>query len=182
MPLSESALIGKHNAYNSLAAGIVARIFELKKEVIKESMASFHNLEHRLEFIAKINDIRFINDSKATNVNSTWYALETFEQPIIWIAGGVDKGNDYTDLIPLVQKKVKAIVCLGEDNRPIHEAFAKEVDLIVNTKSAQEAAKISYQLASKGDLVLLSPACASFDLFEDYEDRGRQFKQAVRSL
>ncbi len=182
MSIYDLALSGNHNVYNSMAAGIVANLIDLRKDTIRESMNHFQNVEHRLEFVNKINDVRYINDSKATNVNSTWYALETLDKPIVWIAGGVDKGNDYELLVPLVKEKVKAIVCMGEDNRKIHEAFLKHVDLIVNTNSAKEAVKMSHYLADKGDTVLLSPACASFDLFENYEDRGRQFKKAVRNL
>ena len=182
MFIYELALQGKHNLYNSMAAGVVANLFDLRKDVIRESFTSFKSLEHRLEFVAKIHGIDFINDSKATNVNSTWYALETMSKPLIWIAGGVDKGNDYGTLQPLVKDKVKAIVCLGKNITPIHEAFQKDVDLIVNTSSAEEAVKMAYHLAKKGDAVLLSPACASFDIFKNYEDRGRQFKKAVRDL
>jgi UDP-N-acetylmuramoylalanine--D-glutamate ligase len=142
----------------------------------------FKGLEHRLEFVAKVQGVEYINDSKATNVNSAWYALESMTKPVIWIAGGIDKGNDYEILKPLVRKKVKAIVCLGLDNLKIHEAFSRHVDLIVNTTSAEDAVRMASKIAVKGDVVLLSPACASFDLFENYEDRGNQFKQAVLSL
>jgi UDP-N-acetylmuramoylalanine--D-glutamate ligase len=182
MTINDLALQGKHNLYNSMAAGIVAKVFELRNETIRESMGNFRNIEHRLEFVAKISGISFINDSKATNVNSTWYALESMTSNVVLILGGVDKGNDYNMLKDLVKQKVKAIVCLGKDNRRIHEAFDDLTPIIVNTFSAQEAAQVAYHLAKKGDTVLLSPACASFDLFKNYEDRGRQFKQAVKEL
>ena len=182
MFIYDLALQGKHNLYNSMAAGIIANLFDLRKEVVRESMMNFENLEHRIEFVAKVQGIEFINDSKGTNVNSTWYALETMSKPIIWIAGGKDKGNDYSTLKELVKEKVTTIICMGVDNRRIHDAFSKDVDLIVNTGSAIEAVKMAYHLGNKGDVVLLSPACASFDLFENYEDRGRQFKSAVRAL
>ncbi len=182
MYINELALVGQHNTYNSMAAGIVGHIYGLRKDLIRESLQDFENVEHRLEFVAKVGGIEFINDSKATNVNSAWYALECTDAPMIWIAGGQDKGNDYTILKPLVREKVKFIVCLGKDNRKIHEAFMNDVDMIVNTTSAKEAVQIAYRFAAKGDKVLLSPACASFDLFENYEDRGRQFKKAVRDL
>ncbi|WP_225872374.1 UDP-N-acetylmuramoyl-L-alanine--D-glutamate ligase [Pedobacter frigidisoli] len=180
--LTDLALQGKHNIYNSMASGIVAKRLELKNETIRESMGNFKNIEHRLEHVAKISGIDFINDSKATNVNSTWYALESVNTDIVLIMGGVDKGNDYDMLKDLVQSKVKAIVCLGKDNKRIHDAFEDDVDIIVNTFSADEAAQIAFHLAKRGDTVLLSPACASFDLFKNYEDRGNQFKAAVREL
>jgi UDP-N-acetylmuramoylalanine--D-glutamate ligase len=182
MSIHELALQGKHNIYNSMASGIVAKVLELRNPEIRESMTSFKSIEHRLESVAVISGISFINDSKATNVNSTWYALESMTSDVILILGGVDKGNDYSMLKDLVKQKVKAIVCLGKDNRRIHDAFEDLVEVIVNTYSAQEAATVSYHLATKGDTVLLSPACASFDLFKNYEDRGRQFKQAVKEL
>lgn len=182
MSISELALQGKHNIYNSMASGIVAKVLELRNATIRDSMADFQAIEHRLEFVAKISGISFINDSKATNVNSTWYALESMTSDVVLILGGVDKGNDYSMLHDLVKQKVKAIVCLGKDNRRIHEAFENDVEIIVNTHSAQEAARVAYHLAEKGDTVLLSPACASFDLFKNYEDRGNQFKQAVKEL
>jgi len=182
MSINDLALQGKHNVYNSMASGIIAKVLELRNETIRESMGSFKNIEHRLEFVAKISGISFINDSKATNVNSTWYALESVSAPVVLILGGVDKGNDYNMLKDLVKHKVKAIVCLGKDNRRIHDAFEDDVEIIVNTFSAQEAAQVAYHLAKKGDTVLLSPACASFDLFKNYEDRGTQFKQAVKEL
>jgi len=182
MSITELALQGKHNIYNSMASGIVAKLLELRDPLIRESMGNFKNIEHRLESVGKISGISFINDSKATNVNSTWYALESMTSDVILILGGVDKGNDYSMLKDLVRQKVKAIVCLGKDNKRIHDAFENVVDVIVNTYSAQEAVQVSYHLATKGDTVLLSPACASFDLFKNYEDRGRQFKQAVKEL
>jgi len=182
MSITELALQGKHNIYNSMASGIVAKVLELRNETIRESMGDFRNIEHRLEFVAKISGISFINDSKATNVNSTWYALESMTTDVILILGGVDKGNDYTMLKDLVKQKVKGIVCLGKDNKRIHDAFEDDVEIIVNTSSAAEAAQIAFHMAKKGDTVLLSPACASFDLFKNYEDRGRQFKNAVMEL
>ncbi|MCX8479195.1 MAG: UDP-N-acetylmuramoyl-L-alanine--D-glutamate ligase [Chitinophagales bacterium] len=182
MSIYELSLQGKHNQHNSLAAGIAANIVNVRNEIIRESMRDFENLEHRMEPVLTIKGIDFINDSKATNVNSTWYALESINKPVIWIAGGLDKGNDYTVLQSLVKEKVKAIICLGKDNRKIHEAFARYVDMIGNTQSAHEAVMMAYHLGQSGDAVLMSPACASFDLFENYEDRGLQFKAAVRSL
>jgi UDP-N-acetylmuramoylalanine--D-glutamate ligase len=182
MTIEELALQGKHNVYNSMAGGIAARLLEVRKDAIRESLSDFQSVEHRLEFVSRINNIDFINDSKATNVNSTWYALESMNTPVVWIVGGVDKGNDYESLLELVQSKVKAIVCLGKDNSKIIAAFSGRVETIVEAGSAQEAVALSYRLATKGDSVLLSPACASFDMFENYEDRGRQFKAAVRGL
>ena len=182
MSIAELALQGKHNIYNSMASGIVAKLLDLSDPVLRDSMSNFKNIEHRLESVGNISGIRFINDSKATNVNSTWYALESMTSDVVLILGGVDKGNDYSMLRDLVRQKVKAIVCLGKDNKRIHEAFDNDVDIIVNTYSAQEAAQVAYHLAEKGDTVLLSPACASFDLFKNYEDRGNQFKLAVKEL
>jgi len=182
MSISELALQGKHNIYNSMASGIVAKVLELRNDSIRESMGNFKNIEHRLEFVAKISDVTYINDSKATNVNSTWYALESVGTDVVLIMGGVDKGNDYAMLKDLVKSKVRAIVCLGRDNKRIHEAFEDDVEIIVNTFSAAEAVQVSYHLAKKGNTVLLSPACASFDLFKNYEDRGNQFKAAVKEL
>jgi UDP-N-acetylmuramoylalanine--D-glutamate ligase len=182
MSITELALQGKHNIYNSMASGIVAKVLELRNDTLRESLATFKNIEHRLESVGKISGISFINDSKATNVNSTWYALESMTSDVVLILGGVDKGNDYSMLKDLVKQKVKAIVCLGKDNQRIHEAFEDLVDIIVNTSSAAEAAQTAYHLATKGDTVLLSPACASFDLFKNYEDRGNQFKAAVKEL
>ncbi|MBC7915039.1 MAG: UDP-N-acetylmuramoyl-L-alanine--D-glutamate ligase [Pyrinomonadaceae bacterium] len=182
MSITELALQGKHNIYNSMASGIVAKVLELRNESIRESMGNFKNIEHRLEHAGRISGIDFINDSKATNINSTWYALESMTTDVVLILGGVDKGNDYAMLKDLVRGKVNAIVCLGKDNKRIHDAFEDDVDVIVNTFSASEAVQIAYHLAKKGDTVLLSPACASFDLFRNYEDRGNQFKAAIREL
>ncbi|WP_316750711.1 UDP-N-acetylmuramoyl-L-alanine--D-glutamate ligase [Pedobacter gandavensis] len=182
MSITELALQGKHNVYNSMAAGIVAKILDIKNSVIRESMSDFKNIEHRLENVGKISGVEYINDSKATNVNSTWYALESVNPGVILIMGGVDKGNDYSMLKDLVREKVRAIVCLGRDNKRIHEAFEDDVEVIVNTFSANEAVQVAYHLANKGNTVLLSPACASFDLFKNYEDRGNQFKMAVKEL
>jgi UDP-N-acetylmuramoylalanine--D-glutamate ligase len=182
MSIYDFALKGKHNQYNTMAAGIAAVTIGLRKDKIREAIQSFESLEHRMEPVATVRGVEFINDSKATNVNSTWYALESMTRPTILILGGVDKGNDYELLKELVKEKVKAIVCMGTDNRKIHEAFGNEVSLIVNTESASEAVQAAFHFADKGDVVLLSPACASFDLFKNYEDRGRQFKEAVRDL
>jgi UDP-N-acetylmuramoylalanine--D-glutamate ligase len=173
---------GKHNTYNTMAAAIMSSLLDVRKDNIRESLTHFQNVEHRLENLGKVYGVEYINDSKATNVNSTWYALESMEKPIIWIAGGVDKGNDYSSIKPLVKEKVKLIVCLGLDNRKIHQAFQSDVDMIINTSSAKEAVHVASRMASNGDAVLLSPACASFDLFENYEERGRLFKQAVKNL
>jgi len=182
MSIHDLALKGKHNTQNSLASGITGKILEIRNESIRESLSDFKNVEHRLEFVAKVNGIEFINDSKATNVNSTWYALESMDKPTVWVVGGIDKGNDYDQLKALVKEKVKAIICLGIDNAKIKEAFADVVDEIVETNTAYKAVEASYRLAQKEETVLLSPACASFDLFESYEDRGKQFKNAVRNL
>lgn len=182
MTIEQLALQGKHNVYNSMAASLTARIVDVRKEIIRESLQDFQNVEHRLEFVASINGIEFINDSKATNVNSTWYALESMEKPVVWICGGQDKGNDYNELLDLVKTRVKAIICLGKDNRKIIAAFKDVVEMIVETDNAMDAVAASYKIGKKGDAVLLSPACASFDLFQNYEDRGMQFKAAVRSL
>lgn len=182
MSIHDLALKGRHNQYNSMAAGISARIAGLRKEKIRESFTTFEGLEHRLEFVATVRGVDFINDSKATNVNSVWFALESMTQPVVLILGGLDKGNDYNEIMDLVKEKVKAIVCLGIDNKPIHDAFDDVVDEVVDTQSATDAVRAAHALAEKGDAVLLSPACASFDLFKNYEDRGRQFKAAVRAL
>jgi UDP-N-acetylmuramoylalanine--D-glutamate ligase len=182
MTIHELALKGRHNIYNSMAAAIAGKVLNIRKDEIRESLADFQGVEHRLEPVITVCGIDFINDSKATNVNSTWYALECMENEIVWIVGGVDKGNDYSELFPMVRKKVKAIVCLGKDNRKIVEVFKDKVATIVETSSMEEAVRSSYYLAKKGETVLLSPCCASFDLFKNYEDRGRQFKQAVRNL
>jgi UDP-N-acetylmuramoylalanine--D-glutamate ligase len=182
MSISKLTLQGKHNIKNTMAATLASQLLNVRSQSIKESLSNFEGAEHRLENVQKVNGVQFINDSKATNVNATFYALECMEQPTVWIVGGVDKGNDYTDLLPLVREKVKAIVCLGEDNEKIKHVFSNIVDMIIETAGAEEAVKVAYKLASKGDTVLLSPACASFDLFDNYEDRGRQFKTAVRNL
>ena len=182
MSIHELALKGKHNTQNALAAGIAGRLLEVRKDLVRESLGDFINAEHRMEFVAKVNGIEFINDSKATNINATWFALESMEKPTIWIVGGVDKGNDYSELINLVKQKVKAIICLGVDNSKVIEAFSGVVETIVEANSALEAVAFGYQLGKKEEVVLLSPACASFDLFENYEDRGNQFKKAVKSL
>jgi len=182
MLIQNLALQGKHNLYNSMAAGISARVLEISEETIRESFKDFRNLEHRLEYVMSVHGIDFINDSKSTTVNSTWWALESFHRPIVLILGGEDKGNDYSMLKSLVKEKVKAIVCLGKDNSKIHAAFKKSVDVIVDTVSAEEAVNVSFKMAKSGDIVLLSPACASFDLFKNYEERGRRFKAAVRAL
>ncbi len=182
MSIHELALQGKHNLHNSMASAIAARVLDIRKEVIRESLSDFQGVEHRLEFVANVHGIEFVNDSKATNINSTWYALESVTKPVIWIVGGVDKGNDYTELMALVKEKVKAIICLGTDNGKIINAFRGTVETIVEAQSAQQAVHLGYDLGTNGDMVLLSPACASFDLFENYEDRGRQFKIAVKGL
>jgi UDP-N-acetylmuramoylalanine--D-glutamate ligase len=182
MTIHDLALKGRHNIFNSMAAAIAGKVLTIRKEIIRESLSDFQGVEHRLEPVITVYGINFINDSKGTNVNSTWYALECMETDVVWIAGGIDKGNDYSELFPMVKQKVKAIVCLGKDNRKITEAFRDIVPTIVETSSMEEAVRSSYYLAKKGQTVLLSPACASFDLFINYEDRGRQFKQAVRNL
>jgi UDP-N-acetylmuramoylalanine--D-glutamate ligase len=182
MYTSELILRGRHNTYNSMAAAIIANALDIRKDVIREGLTDFQNVEHRLEQVATIRGVDYINDSKATNVNSAWYALESMDKPTIWIAGGVDKGNDYAMLSELVKEKVRIIVCMGLDNTKIHEAFGKNVDMIFNTSSAQEAVHVAAKMAKPGEAVLLSPACASFDLFKNYEDRGRQFKAAVKNL
>ncbi len=182
MPISNLILQGKHNTKNAMAATMAAQLLKVRKQSIKESLSNFEGAEHRLENVKKVRDVYYINDSKATNVNATFYALECMDKTTVWIVGGVDKGNDYTDLLPLVREKVKAIVCLGLDNQKIIETFGNVVDIVVETVGAEEAVKVSQKLAERGDAVLLSPACASFDLFDNYEDRGRQFKQAVRNL
>lgn len=182
MQFNELALSGKHNVSNSMASAITANLLELRKDVIRESLEHFQNAEHRLEFVANVHGVKFINDSKATNVNSAWFALESMDRPVIWIAGGTDKGNDYNELSQLVADKVKAIICLTKDSSKIRKAFGKIVATIADTESAEQAVKTAYNISTPGDVVLLSPACASFDLFENYEDRGRQFKAAVKSL
>lgn len=182
MRINNLALKGKHNLYNSMAAGVAARLEDISDELIKESLSDFEGVEHRLEKVTKVRGVQYINDSKATNVNSTWYALECMSEPVIWIVGGVDKGNDYDELKEVVALKVKAIVCLGVDNSKIVQAFKDIVPIIEETESMQDAVKTSYQMGKKGDVVLLSPACASFDLFEDYEERGKAFKFCVSEL
>ena len=182
MPTTSLALEGKHNTKNAMAASTVAQLLRIRKETIRASMENFQGVEHRLEKVLKINNVQYINDSKATNVNATYYALESMESETIWIVGGVDKGNNYEELLSLVNEKVKAIICLGIDNSKIFEAFGNCVDVMMETQSMAEAVQMAYRVADKGNTVLLSPACASFDLFENYEDRGRQFKNAVRNL
>ena len=182
MSVHELSLKGRHNTYNSMAAGIAGNVLKIRNEVIREALMDFQGVEHRLEEVTKVHGINFINDSKATNVNSTWYALESVKGRIVWIVGGVDKGNDYSELFNLVENKVNAIVCLGKDNARVIKAFEGKVEEIVETESMEDAVKTAYYLGRDGETVLLSPACASFDLFESFEDRGRQFKDAVRSL
>ncbi len=176
------ALEGKHNLKNAMAATSVAKLMKIRKATIRESLSNFQGVEHRLEKVLKIQNVQYINDSKATNVNATFFALDSMNSPTVWIVGGVDKGNDYGELLPLVNEKVKAIVCLGVDNRKIIDAFGNIVDVMVEVSTMNEAVKMAQRIAEKGDSVLLSPACASFDLFENFEDRGRQFKQAVQNL
>jgi UDP-N-acetylmuramoylalanine--D-glutamate ligase len=182
MPTSHLSLEGKHNIKNAMAATTVAQLLRIRKETIRESLSDFQAVEHRLEKVLKIQNVQYINDSKATNVNATFFALDSMKTPTVWIVGGVDKGNDYSELMELVNEKVKAIICLGVDNKKIIDAFGDVVDELVEVTSMSEAVKKAYRIAEKGDTVLLSPACASFDLFENYEDRGRQFKQAVKDL
>lgn len=182
MPTTNLALEGKHNIKNAMAASTVAYLLKIRKQTIRESLENFQGVEHRLEEVLKINKVQYINDSKATNVNATYYALESMDAPTVWIVGGVDKGNNYEELFPFVNEKVKAIICLGVDNEKLMTTFSNMVDIIVETQFMSEAVKIAYKIAEAGDNVLLSPACASFDLFENYEDRGRQFKNAVRNL
>ena len=182
MLTSQLSLEGKHNVKNALAATSVAQLLKIRKATIRESLADFQGVEHRLEKVLKIQNVQYINDSKATNVNATFYALDSMTSPTVWIVGGVDKGNDYSELMELVNKNVKSIICLGIDNKKIIEAFGNVVDELIEVSSMTEAVRQAYKMAEKGDAVLLSPACASFDLFENYEDRGRQFKQAVQNL
>jgi len=182
MTTQKLALKGQHNTKNAMAAATVANLLNIRKATIRESLEGFQGVEHRLEQVLKIGNVKYINDSKATNVNATFYALDSMNSPTVWIVGGVDKGNDYRDLYPLVNEKVKAIICLGIDNTKLMSHFGNMVDIIIETQSMTEAVKIAYKVSEKGDNVLLSPACASFDLFENYEDRGRQFKNAVRNL
>ena len=182
MPIPKLGLQGQHNTKNAMAASTVSKLLSIRKETIRRSLENFQGVEHRLENVLKINNVKYINDSKGTNVNATFYALDSMEAPTVWIVGGVDKGNDYSELFPLVNEKVKAIICLGLENDKIIRAFGNVVDIMVETHSMEDAVKVAYRLSKRGDAVLLSPACASFDLFEDYEDRGRQFKSAVRNL
>jgi UDP-N-acetylmuramoylalanine--D-glutamate ligase len=182
MSIYDFALKGKHNQYNTMAASIAASTLGIRKEKIREAVSNFHNLEHRMEFVATVKGVDFINDSKATNVNSTWYALESMQKPTVLILGGVDKGNDYELIADLVKDKVKAIVCMGTDNEKLLSFFKGKVANIVEVDSASKAVQSAFSLADKNDVVLLSPACASFDLFKNYEDRGRQFKEAVKEL
>lgn len=182
IPTGSISLEGKHNMKNAMAAASVAKLMKIRKDTIRESLSNFQGVEHRLEKVLKIGNVWYINDSKATNVNATFFALDSMTSPTIWIVGGVDKGNDYAELMPLVREKVKAIVCLGVDNRKIIDAFGNVVDVMVEVGSMTDAVRTAQMLAEKGDTVLLSPACASFDLFENYEDRGRQFKRAVQNL
>jgi UDP-N-acetylmuramoylalanine--D-glutamate ligase len=182
MNVEDFAIKGKHNQYNTMAAGISAAVMGIRKEKIRDAIQTFKSLEHRMSTVATIRGVEFINDSKATNVNSTWYALESMTKPVILILGGVDKGNDYSFIKDLVKEKVKAIVCMGIDNTKIHEAFGNDVQLMINTQSAKDAVQAAFHFADKGDVVLLSPACASFDLFKNYEDRGMQFIEAVKDL
>ncbi len=182
MPINELSLEGKHNVKNAMAATSVAQLMRIRKETIRESLSNFQGVEHRLEKVLKIQNVQYINDSKATNINSTYYALDSMTTPTVWIVGGVDKGNDYDELMQLVREKVKAIVALGVDNQKIVNAFGNVVDVLIETTSMSEAVKIAQKMAEKGDTVLLSPACASFDLFENYEERGKQFKNAVQNL
>ena len=180
--LQELALGGKHNIYNSMAAALAAKAMDIDNQAIREGLATFEAVEHRLEKVLSIKDVLYINDSKATNVDAAWYALECQTRPVVWIVGGTDKGNDYSTLVPLVKEKVKAIICLGVDNTKIHNAFGEHIDRMYDVTSAQDAVKKAHAIAQPGDVVLLSPCCASFDLFKNYEDRGRQFKEAVRNL
>ena len=182
MSVFDFALKGKHNQYNTMAACVAATTLDIRKDKIRDAVMDFQGLEHRMEHVATVRGVEFINDSKATNVNSTWYALESMTKPVVLILGGVDKGNDYSLIADLVKDKVKAIICLGTDNRKIHEAFGNVVNPIVNTNNAIDAVQASFHFSAKGDVVLLSPACASFDLFKNYEDRGTQFKKAVKEL
>jgi UDP-N-acetylmuramoylalanine--D-glutamate ligase len=182
MNIFDFALKGKHNQYNTMAAAVASSVVGIRKDRIRDAVASFESLEHRMEKVATIKGVDYINDSKATNVNSTWFALESMEKPVVLILGGVDKGNDYGLIRDMVQEKVKALICMGVDNQKIHEAFGDVVPVLVDAGSAADAVKKAYELSQKGDIVLLSPACASFDLFKNYEDRGNQFKQAVLDL
>lgn len=182
MTLEELALQGRHNVYNSMAAGVASRLIDIRKDTIKQCLSDFQSIPHRLEQISIVHGVTYINDSKATNVNSAWYALESQNTPIVWIAGGIDKGNDYSKLYKLVKQRVKVLICLGTDNRKLVEAFIDDVEIIKNANSMAEAVNMAYHASTPGDTVLLSPACASFDLFDNYEDRGDQFIAAVKTL
>jgi UDP-N-acetylmuramoylalanine--D-glutamate ligase len=182
MTIHELALQGKHNCYNSMASGIAAKLLGITNDIVRDSLSNFEKIEHRLESVLKVHGVNYINDSKATNINSVWYALESMNNPVVWICGGVDKGNDYQELFPLVKNKVKAIVCLGRDNSKLLTTFSPIVEQIKSVNSMEDAVKTAYKYAENGDVVLLSPACASFDLFDTYEDRGRQFKKQIRLL
>ena len=182
MPTSELALQGIHNTYNSMAAGLAASIVHVRKESIRQSLQDFQGVEHRLEYVATVKNIRFVNDSKATNVNSCWYALQSMKSPVVLILGGTDKGNDYTEIEDLIQQKVKGLVFLGLDNESLHNFFDGKISLIKDAVTMENAVKIAFEMGAAGDTVLLSPCCASFDLFENYEDRGKQFKTWVRNL
>jgi len=182
MSIHELALQGKHNCYNSMAGGIAAKLLGISNDIVRECLSDFEKIEHRLEPVLKVYGVEYINDSKATNVNATWYALDCMSKPTVWICGGVDKGNNYGELLSLVGDKVKAIICLGKDNAKLVEAFGGLVSDVQEVNSMEDAVKVAYRLADKGDAVLLSPACASFDLFDSYEDRGRQFKKQIRLL
>ena len=182
MPVSDLSLKGRHNIYNSMAAGIAGRVLEIRKEFIRLALTTFPGVEHRLEKVLKIRDVEYINDSKATNVNSAWYALESMTTPVVWIAGGTDKGNDYSELFDMVREKVQALICLGKDNNKLVRSFGNLVPQCIEVQSMEDAVKAAYKFSKPGDTVLLSPACASFDLFNNYEDRGKQFKECVREL
>src|SRR6476620_3947355 len=182
MKTGDISLEGKHNMKNAMAATSVAQLMKIRKETIRQSLSNFQGVEHRLEKVLKIQNVQYINDSKATNVNATFFALDSMTVPTVWIVGGVDKGNDYSEIMSLVREKVKAIICLGVDNKKIIDAFGNVVDMMIEVGSMSDAVKMASRMAEKGDAVLLSPACASFDLFENYEDRGRQFKHAVQNL
>ncbi len=182
MSVQDLALKGKHNQYNSMAAGITGSVLKIRNELIRESLMDFQGVEHRLEQVLSVHGIQFINDSKATNVNSTWYALESLTSKAVWIAGGIDKGNNYEEIIDLAGEKIKALICLGKDNEKLHKAFDQHIETVIDVSNMEEAVQKAYYLAGKGETVLLSPACASFDLFENYEERGWKFKEAVRKL
>lgn len=182
MDLNDLTLKGKHNSYNSMAAGLAAMVYEIKNDTIRQSLVDFAGVAHRLEKVAYVGGIEFINDSKATNINSTWFALDSMRKDTIWIAGGIDKGNDYAELLSLVQEKVKVLICMGKDNEKLKKAFHGFIPTIIETDSMQEAVQSAYFLSKKGDAVLLSPACASFDLFANYEERGDMFKNEVKNL